>query len=152
AAGARTRLRIAILGTRGIPANYGGFETFAEQLSVRLAARGHPVTVYCRTHHVDRSLDGSEYHGVRIRSLPTIRHKYVDTVVHAWLSSIDCVRGRYDVALMCNAANSLACLVPRAFAVKVAINVDGIERHRRKWNRVGKLYYRLGEWGAVRIA
>jgi glycosyltransferase involved in cell wall biosynthesis len=145
-------LRIAILGTRGIPANYGGFETFAEQLSVRLAARGHQVTVYGRSHHVDRALDGSDYRGVRIRSLPTIRHKYFDTIVHAWLSSIDCVRTRYDVVLMCNAANSLACLVPRWLAIKVAVNVDGIERRRRKWNRIAKVYYRLGEWCAVRIA
>ncbi len=145
-------LRIALLGTRGIPANYGGFETFAEELSVRLAARGHRVTVYGRTHHVDPALDGRDYRGVRLRVLPTIRSKYFDTVVHAWLSSLDCLRGDYDVVLMCNAANSLACMVPRAFGKKVALNVDGIERRRRKWNRLGKAYYRLGEWCAVQIA
>jgi glycosyltransferase involved in cell wall biosynthesis len=145
-------LRIALLGTRGIPANYGGFETFAEELSVRLAARGHRVTVYGRTHHVDPALDGTEYRGVRLRVLPTIRSKYFDTVVHAWLSSVDCVRGDHDVVLMCNAANSLACLVPRAFGKKVTLNVDGIERRRRKWNRLGKAYYRVGEWSAVKIA
>jgi len=144
-------MKIGILGTRGIPANYGGFETFAEELSVRLAARGHDVTVYGRSHHVDPALDGRTYRGVRIRTLPTIRHKYFDTVVHAWLSSLDCVRRNFDVILMCNAANSLACVVPRLRGVKVAINVDGIERRRRKWNRIGKTYYRVGEWGAVTI-
>src|SRR5271157_1192834 len=41
-------VRFAILGTRGIPARYGGFETFAEELSTRLAERGHEITVYCR--------------------------------------------------------------------------------------------------------
>ena len=71
-------MRIAILGTRGIPASYGGFETFAEHLSTRLVARGHEVTVYCRAHYVSpRQL---EYHGVRLKVLPTIRHKYFDTV------------------------------------------------------------------------
>ncbi|MGH9821316.1 MAG: DUF1972 domain-containing protein, partial [Pyrinomonadaceae bacterium] len=54
-------MRLAILGTRGIPANYGGFETFAEELSKRLVGRGHEVTVYCRSHHVDCSL--TEYEG-----------------------------------------------------------------------------------------
>ena len=49
-------MRIAILGTRGIPANYGGFETFAEELSWRLVERGHQVTVYCRSHHTPRSM------------------------------------------------------------------------------------------------
>jgi hypothetical protein len=62
-------------GTRGVPASYGGFETFAEQLSTRLVARGHEVTVYCRAHYVSpRQL---EYKGVRLKVLPTIRHKYL---------------------------------------------------------------------------
>ena len=61
-------MRIAILGTRGIPASYGGFETFAEHLSTRLVARGHEVTVYGRAHYISpRQL---EYHGVRLEVLP----------------------------------------------------------------------------------
>ena len=146
------RLRIAILGTRGIPASYGGFETFAQELSIRLARRGHHVTVYGRSHYVDPALDGTDYEGVRIRLLPTIRHKYLDTVVHASLSCLDCVRRPYDVALMCNAANGIFCVLPRWFAIKVAINVDGIERQRRKWNRLGKAYYRFSEWCSVKVA
>ena len=145
-------LRIAIIGTRGIPANYGGFETFAQELGIRLATRGHRVTVYGRSHHVDPALDGTDHHGVRIRLLPTIRYKYLDTVVHAALSSIDCVRHPYDIALMCNAANSVFCLLPRWCGIKVVINVDGIERQRRKWNRLGKAYYRFGEWCSVKVA
>ena len=77
-------MRFAILGTRGIPARYGGFETFAEELSARLAARGHAVTVYCRERH-----SASEYRGARLRYLPTIRHKYFDTIVHTFLSTLD---------------------------------------------------------------
>jgi len=84
-------MRIAILGTRGIPASYGGFETFAEHLSTRLVARGHDVTVYCRAHYVSpRQL---EYHGVRLKVLPTIRHKYFDTVVHGFISALHAVPG-----------------------------------------------------------
>src|ERR687893_1616021 len=79
-------MRIAILGTRGVPASYGGFETFAEQLSTRLVARGHDVTVYCRAHYV--SPRQIEFKGVRLKVLPTIRHKYFDTVVHAFLSAL----------------------------------------------------------------
>ncbi len=145
-------LRVAIIGTRGIPANYGGFETFAQELGIRLAARGHQVTVYGRSHYVDPALDGTEYRGVHLRLLPTIRHKYLDTVVHAALSCVDCVRRPYDVALVCNAANSVFGLLPRWFAIKVVINVDGIERQRRKWNQLGKAYYRFGEWCAAKVA
>ena len=76
-------MRIALLGTRGIPANYGGFETFAEELSARLAARGHEVTVYCR-----KPYPQPRYRGVRLQYLPTIRHKYLDTLAHAFLSTL----------------------------------------------------------------
>ena len=60
------RLRIALLGTRGIPANYGGFETFAEELATRLVSRGHAVTVYGRSNNIE--YEGREYKGVRLVS------------------------------------------------------------------------------------
>src|SRR5215212_536099 len=137
-------MRIAILGTRGIPASYGGFETFAEQLSTRLVARGHDVTVYCRAHYV--SPRQIEYKGVRLKVLPTIRHKYFDTVVHAGLSALHAAAlRRFDAALICNAANAPIAPVLRAAGVPVAINVDGLEHKRRKWNWLGKNYYRVAE-------
>ncbi|MBN2308392.1 MAG: DUF1972 domain-containing protein, partial [Candidatus Hydrogenedentes bacterium] len=79
-------MRIAILGTRGIPASYGGFETFAEEIGVRLAARGHDVTVYCRSsHYTDRP---STYRGVNLRWLPSVHTKYLDSMSHTFLSSV----------------------------------------------------------------
>ena len=136
-------MRIAILGTRGIPASYGGFETFAEHLSTRLVARGHEVTVYCRAHYVSpRQL---EYQGVRLRVLPTIRHKYFDTVVHAFLSALHAVSSRFDAALICNAANAPFASILRFTGTPVAINVDGLEHKRKKWNWLGRRYYLLAE-------
>nr|MBA2339191.1 DUF1972 domain-containing protein [Pyrinomonadaceae bacterium] len=133
-------MRLAILGTRGVPASYGGFETFAEQLSTRLASRGHDVTVYCRSHYVSpRQL---EYRGVRLKVLPTIRHKYLDTIVHTFLSALHAAgRGRYDAALICNAANAPFAPILRIAGTPVAINVDGLEHKRRKWNFLGRWYY-----------
>src|SRR6266478_5539075 len=137
-------MRIAILGTRGIPASYGGFETFAEHLSTRLVARGHEVTVYCRAHYVSpRQL---EYHGVRLKVLPTIRHKYFDTVIHGFLSALHAVRGRFDVALICNAANAPFAPILRFTGTPVAINVDGLEHKRKKWGLLGRRYYKLAEY------
>lgn len=137
-------MRIAILGTRGIPASYGGFETFAEHLSTRLVARGHDVTVYCRAHYVSpRQL---EYHGVHLKVLPTVRHKYFDTVIHTFLSAIHAVPRRYDVALICNAANAPFCPILRLSGTPVAINVDGLEHKRKKWGWLGRKYYRLSEY------
>jgi glycosyltransferase involved in cell wall biosynthesis len=136
-------MRIAILGTRGIPASYGGFETFAEHLSTRLVARGHEVTVYGRAHYVSpRQL---EYHGVRLKVLPTIRHKYFDTVVHSFLSAIHAVSSRFDAALICNAANAPFAPILRLTGTPVAINVDGLEHKRKKWGWLGRRYYLAAE-------
>lgn len=137
-------MRIAVLGTRGIPANYGGFETFAEELSVRLAARGHDVTVYCR-----QRWSATEYRGVHLRWLPTLRHKYLDTLAHTCVSTIWLMGQRCDVALYCNAANAVLTILPRLRGIPVALNVDGIERKRRKWNRFAKLWYLGSEYLAT---
>lgn len=142
-------MRLAILGTRGIPASYGGFETFAEQLSTRLAARGHEVTVYCRSHYVSpRQL---EYRGVRLKVLPTVRHKYFDTVIHTFFSALHAARERYDAALVCNAANAIFTPIMRVAGTPVALNVDGLEYKRRKWNWLGRYYYLLSERLATRF-
>jgi len=137
-------MRLAVLGTRGIPAAYGGFETFAEELSSRLAARGHSVTVYCRRRHPEAT-----YRGVRLTYLPTIRHKYLDTIVHTFLSSLHLIAHRQDAALYCNAANALFTLAPRLAGIPVALNVDGVERKRRKWNRLARTWYLASEWLAT---
>lgn len=143
-------MRIAILGTRGIPANYGGFETFAEELSRRLVERGHDVTVYCRSHYVDRDL--KEYNGVQLKVLPTIRHKYLDTVIHTFLSAVNASTKHFDVVLICNAANSPFIPILTLIGTPVAVNVDGLERKRKKWNWLGRAYYRLGERASVWLA
>ncbi len=126
-----------------MPASYGGFETFAEHLSTRLVARGHDVTVYGRAHYISpRQL---EYHGVRLKVLPTIRHKYFDTVVHTFLSALHAVPSRYDAALICNAANALFAPILRLTGTPVVVNVDGLEHKRKKWNWLGRNYYRISE-------
>jgi glycosyltransferase involved in cell wall biosynthesis len=137
-------VRIALLGTRGIPANYGGFETFAEELSTRLAARGHQVTVYCRERFPQAS-----YRGVRLQYLPTIRHKYFDTLAHTAVSTLHLLAHRADAALYCNGANAVFTVWPRILGMPVALNVDGIERKRKKWNRLAKAWYLASEWLAT---
>lgn len=143
-------MRVAILGTRGIPANYGGFETFAEELSVRLVSRGHSVTVFCRSHYVDRAL--SCHRGVRLVVLPTVRSKYFDTAYHAFISCLAAMRGDYDAVLVCNAANSFVCGLLAMARKPTVLNVDGIERLRRKWGWPGKCFYWMSEYLAVRVA
>jgi glycosyltransferase involved in cell wall biosynthesis len=152
-------LKLAILGTRGVPANYGGFETFAAELSTRLVQRGHEVSVYCRDVEDRQScLSGQagspvlHWNGVRRIVLPAAKHKYLETVSHAFLSAIDALRRDFDAVLVCNAANAFVLPILRAGRMKTAINVDGIERKRRKWNVLGRAVYSVGEAMSVSFA
>jgi glycosyltransferase involved in cell wall biosynthesis len=139
--GADGRLSVAILGTRGVPARYGGFETLAAELSSRLAERGHDVTVYCRGEAIGHAWWGA----VRTITLPSLSHKYLETVSHTLLSALDSLVRDFDIVLLCNAANAFVLPLLRARRLPVATNVDGIERKRRKWNALGKAVYAIGE-------
>ena len=98
-------LRIALMGTRGIPARYGGFETFAEELSTRLVERGHAVTVYARR-RFGATVGETTYRGVSIVTTPTVMHKYAETPLHAATSFLNLFGRAFDIVLLCNAANS----------------------------------------------
>ena len=90
--------------------------------------------------------------GIRRIVLPAIRHKYLETVSHTFLSALDALRRDFDVILLCNAANAFVLPLLRAARLPVAINVDGIERRRRKWSLLGRAWYAIGESFAVRFA
>lgn len=136
-------MRIALLGSRGIPARYGGYETFMEEIAGRLVAMGHDVTVYCRSHYTRR--DETEHLGARLVVLPTLRTKYLDTPVHTFLSCLHAARERYDVALVVNSANALFVPLVRWSGIPTALHVDGIEKRRAKWGAVGRAVYALSE-------
>ena len=107
-------------------------------------ARGHSVTVYCRERHPE-----AEYRGVSLMYLPTWRHKYFDTIVHTFLSTSHLMFHRADVALYCNGANAIFTLPPRLVGIPTLLNVDGLERKRKKWNRLAKAWYAISEWLAT---
>lgn len=124
------------------------------------------MTVYCRErytespYHVNPSGGPSSghvescYRGVRLKYLPTIRHKYFDTVAHTFLSTLHLITARRcDAVLYCNAANAIFTWMPRTLALRggmpVALNVDGLERNRKKWNVLAKAWYRMSEWLAT---
>ncbi|MCP4643247.1 MAG: glycosyltransferase family 1 protein [bacterium] len=142
-------MKIAILGTRGVPASYGGFETFAEELGVRLVERGHEVTVYCRsTHYTERP---ATHRGIRLVWLPSIHTKYTDSISHTFLASVHATWEGTDIAYYCSAGNSTFTFLPRLRGTKVFINTDGLEWERAKWNRLGKLYFHLSEFLASKV-
>jgi glycosyltransferase involved in cell wall biosynthesis len=142
-------MRIAMLGTRGVPARYGGFETAVEEVGRRLADRGHRVVVYCRTEK-SAVARPDEYLGMKLVHLPAARKRALETLSHSALSVAHLSAHRTDAALVFNAANALLLPALRAARIPVATHVDGLEWKRAKWGPVGQRYYRLAESLAVR--
>jgi len=136
-------LSVALIGSRGIPGRYGGYETLMEELSARLVARGFKVTVYCRSHSTPRDL--KSWRGADLVVLPTIRTKYLDTPVHTFLSCLHAASAGYDAALVVNSANALFVPLLGVGGIPVALNVDGIEKRRAKWGAFGRAVYAFSE-------
>ena len=141
-------MRIAMIGTRGVPARYGGFETAVEEIGSRLVAMGHQVLVFCRS--ADDQPRQREHLGMRLVWLPALPKRSLETLSHTALSVIQPVLGAADAALVFNAANAPLLPVLRARRIPVATNVDGLEWRRSKWGPLGRRYYRIAESLAVR--
>ncbi len=141
-------LKLAILGTRGIPAHYGGFETFAEELAVRLVSRGASVTVFCPAHSPK---DDETYRGVTLRfvTVPALG-KYSEMF---WDAICFCKAGRqFDVVYMLGLGGAFAAWVPALFGATVWINTDGIEWKRTKFTRPQRAYLAFAEALSVLLA
>ncbi len=139
----KKKIRIAIIGTRGIPANYGGFETCVEEVGQRLVIKRQNVTVYCRkSYYKERH---NKYLGINLIYLPNLKKKSFDTMSHTFLSVCHALFNRYDVYMVFNSANSPLVLPLRILGKKIIINTDGLEWKRSKWGLWGKTYYRISE-------
>lgn len=139
-----------MIGTRGVPAAYGGFETAVEEIGRRLVDRGHDVTVYCRRTTQPAS---KEHLGMKLVGLPALRHKILETLSHTGLSVLHATVHRpADVAFVFNAANAPFVPLLRLRGIPSVVHVDGLEWKRDKWGGVGQRYYRWAEEVSVREA
>jgi glycosyltransferase involved in cell wall biosynthesis len=138
-----------MMGTRGVPALYGGFETAVEEIGARLVQRGHEVTVYSR----NPGQNLTEYRGMTVVNMPAVRHRMAETLSHTALSAVHAIiKDKPDVCLLLNAGNAPFVTPLQAAGVPVAIHLDGLESRREKWRGTGARYYRWAERSAVRRA
>jgi glycosyltransferase involved in cell wall biosynthesis len=137
-------MKIAIVGTRGIPNRYGGFERFAEQISSTFADHGHLVTVYCRRAFTRPD----DVYDKRVRRVivPSVHQKHLDTWVSTFFAAVHVAFSDNDVVLLCNVANSPFAYIPRLFGKPVVLNVDGLDRKREKWAGLGARVLHFCEW------
>lgn len=138
----RKRPRIAIIGIKGIPAQFGGFETAVDQTMRRLVS-DFDVVVYNRNDHPSGPI--AEYEGIRIRTLWTPHSKHLSTIVHAFLATIDALRCGTDVFHYFTAGTAPLTVIPKAFGRRVVVSVDGLDWQRSKWGFVPRAYLRFGE-------
>ena len=137
-------MKIALIGTRGVPAHYGGFETAVEEVGARLVEAGHQVVVFCRGEGPD------EHRGMQLVHLPALPKRSLETLSHTALSVVHKALIGTDAAILFNAANSPFLPLLRARRIPVATHVDGLEWRRSKWGPAGRRYYRIAESLAVR--
>ena len=143
-------MKIAFIGSRGIPALYGGFETATEEIGARLAERGHHVTVYCRPGNGDR--DELHYRGMDKIYLPCVKRKSLETITHTFVALLHAAYTSYDAIIIMNPANGPLCIIPWLRGTPFAVHVDGLDWERSRWPEYGKKFIRFGAWCCTKLA
>ncbi len=142
------KLRIAFIGARGVGNSYSGIETYYEEVGSRLAARGHEVTAYCRTYFTPET---DSYRGIRVRRLPSLRSKHLETLSHSVLSTLDALFRDYDIVLFHALGSAPLSILPRIFGQKTVVSGRGLDWQREKWGRLARWVLQAGEWASVRF-
>ena len=144
-------MKIAILGARGIPAAYSGYDTLAEGLCLGLQKSGTTqVLVYCRrSYYQERP---RTVHGAKLVYLPAPRLKAVESLLHSFLSALHVLGQRVDVIYFLDPANAPFCLMLRLLGKRVVVHTDGLGWKRAKWGPVARRYYKWVEWLCARSA
>lgn len=142
-------MKIAIIGSRGYPYVYSGYETFVQELAERLVRNGVEVTVYCHANLFKER--PSQVRGIRLVYLHTIETKTLSQFLHSAQAMVHACRRRYDIILVVNPANGPFGILPKICRIKAAINVDGLEWLRPKWKGLGSKYFYAASWLATKL-
>ncbi len=140
-------MKIAMLGSKGIPATWGGIEHHVQELSTRMVALGHEVTVYCRPYYT--TTDKPYYKGVRLRKLPTIPSKSLDAIVATFFATMDAISKGYDIVHFHAIGPATFSSLTRMAGENTVVTVHGLDWQREKWGKPAKLFLKFGEWSAM---
>jgi glycosyltransferase involved in cell wall biosynthesis len=142
-------MKIAVIGTLGIPASYGGVEKQSEELYTRLARRGHDITVYCRNHYVKHEVES--YNGVKLKRFPSIKTKHFDTISHSFLSTLDSILRKYELVHFQSIGSAPLSILPKLNQTQTVVTVHSLDWKCSKWNILGRRYLQLAERMAMRF-
>lgn len=139
--------QIAILGTRGIPANHGGFETFAEELALYLVAHGWKVTVYCQEDGGGK-IYRDKYEDVDLIKIPIQFEGAKGTILFDYKATLLAAKEKIPVLLL-GYNTAVFNMLLKVRGVPVVTNMDGLEYYRSKWSSSAKLWFRINERFAI---
>jgi glycosyltransferase involved in cell wall biosynthesis len=141
-------IRVAFIGGRGLVSKYSGIESYYEQAGRELARLGHQVTVYCRSYFTPPV---NSHNGMRVRRLPTIRSKHLETFVHTLLATMHAMMSDCDIVHYHCLGPALFSFLPRLAGKKTVVTVQGLDWQRKKWGRIAARVLRLGEAAAIAL-
>ncbi len=144
-----SRMRIAMIGAKGVSSRGGGVEVHVRELGRRLVRMGHDVSVYTRPHYSHKRIKG--YEGMNLRSIPTVNTKHLDAIVHTLLSAIDSLMKDFDILHFHAIGPSSLCFIPKLAGKRVVCTIHGLDWKREKWGRFARSCLKLGERAAVTI-
>jgi glycosyltransferase involved in cell wall biosynthesis len=136
-------LRVAMLGSRGVPANYSGVEKYVQEVGSYLARNGAHVAVYCHAKYVSQR---GNYRGMALRFVPTIPTKHLETITHTFLATLHALLQGEEVFHYQAIGPATLAWLPRLFGRKVVATVQGLDWDRAKWGRLARWYLKFGEW------
>jgi glycosyltransferase involved in cell wall biosynthesis len=142
-------MHVLILGTRGIPSKHSGFETFAQDFSLFLRARGHNVTVYCQVGKAEHFRE-DEWNGIRRVMIPAGEGS-LGTILFDWRAIRHSMREK-GVVLTLGYNTGIFNAMYRFRGVSNLMNMDGIEWRRQKWSRIARAWFWINEWAGARVA
>ncbi len=144
-------LKIAMLGTRGVPATFGGVEHHVEEIGRRLVARGHEVTVFSQSRYVDKSRV-RDHLGMRVVRVPTLPTKNLESIAHSAMSTVAAMCGGFDVVHYHAVGPGLAAPLPRYLSgARVVQTIHGLDGERAKWGRLAQTVLNLATWMSARV-
>ncbi len=135
------KIKISIIGSRGYPFVYSGYETFVKELSERLVLKNIEVKVYC--HSSLFSQKKKLINGINLIYTPSIKNKFFSQLYNSFFSFLHACFSNTDIILVVNVANGPFGLITKLFKKKTVINVDGLEWERPKWKGIGSIYYKI---------
>jgi glycosyltransferase involved in cell wall biosynthesis len=142
-------LKIAIIGSRGYPYVYSGYETLVKNIGERMVAKGVQVTVYCHSYLFDQK--PKQLNGIYLKYIPTIKSKSLSQPIHSFLAFWHAAFSNADVVLVLNVSNGPFGIITRLLKKPTLINVDGLEWMRPKWKGFGAIYFKWAAKMAVRF-